>query len=146
MSATKWIGLLLGAGAVYWIYNKFKFQQSLNYIPTRIKLGGNVLNPEITLGVKLINPTNVSTTFGNLDAELFLESGQKVANVTFNQLINIPGNSEKELNIVANTSLLNLVNTASILYTSKQLNFVLKGSANIDRVPLPFIINYKFFA
>jgi len=146
MSATKWIGLLLGAGAVYWIYNKFRFQQSLNYIPTRIKLGGNIINPEITLGVKLINPTNVSTTFGNLDAELFLESGQKVANVTFNQLINIPGNSEKELNIVANTSLLNLVNTASILFTSKQLNFVLKGSANIDRVPLPFIINYKFFA
>jgi LEA14-like dessication related protein len=104
------------------------------------------LNPEITLGVKLFNPTNVSTTFGNLDAELFLESGQKVADVTFNELINIPGNSEKELNIVANTSLLNLVNTASILFTSKQLNFVLKGSANIDRVPLPFIINYKFFA
>jgi hypothetical protein len=146
MVAKKWIGLLLGAGALYWIFNKFRFQQSLTYIPTRIKLGGNVLNPEITIGVKLSNPTNVSTTFGNLDAELFLESGQKVANVTFNDTINIPGNSEKELNIVANTSLLNLVNTASILFTSKQLNFVLKGSANIDRVPLPFIINYKFFA
>lgn len=146
MTATKWIGLLLGAGAVYWIYNKFRFQQSLSYVPTKIKIGGNILNPEITLGVKLTNPTNVSTSFGNLDAELFLESGQKVADVSFNQIINIPANSEKELNIIANTSLLNLVSTASILFTSKQLNFVLRGSANIDRVPIPFIINYKFFA
>lgn len=146
MTATKWIGLLLGAGAVYWIYNKFRFQQSLSYVPTKIKIGGNILNPEITLGIKLTNPTNVSTSFGNLDAELFLESGQKVADVSFNQIINIPANSEKELNIIANTSLLNLVSTASILFTSKQLNFVLRGSANIDRVPIPFIINYKFFA
>lgn len=146
MAAKKWIGLLLGAGAVYWIFNKFRFQKSLSYVPTKIKIGGNILNPEITLGVKLSNPTNVSTSFGNLDAELFLESGQKVANVTYNQIINIPANSEKELNIVANTSLLNLVSTASILFTSKQLNFVLRGSANIDRVPIPFIINYKFFA
>lgn len=146
MAAKKWIGLLLGAGAIYWIFNKFRFQQSLTYIPTRIKLGGNVLNPEITLGVKLFNPTNVNTTFGNLNAELFLESGQKVADVIFNQEINIPATSEKELNIIANTSLLNLVNTASILFTSKQLNFVLRGSASIDKIPLPFIINYKFFA
>jgi hypothetical protein len=146
MAAKKLIGLLLGGGALYWIYNKFRFQQSLTYIPTKIKIGGSVLNPEITLGVKLNNPTNVSTSFGNLDAELFLESGQKVADVTFNQTINIPGNSEKELNIVANTSLFNLLNTASILFTLKQMNFVLKGSANIDKIPLPFIINYKFFA
>ena len=145
-AATKYIALILGAGAVYWIFNKYRFQQSLTYMPTKIKIGGSVLKPEITLGVKLNNPTNVSTTFGNLDAELFLENGQKVADVTFNQSINIPGNSEKELNIIANTSLFNLLNTASVLFTLKQMNFVLKGSANIDRVPLPFIINYKFFA
>ena len=146
MAAKKWIGLLLGAGAIYWIFNKFRFQQSLTYIPTKIKLGGNVLNPEITLGVKLFNPTNVSTSFGNLDAELFLENGQKVADVTFKQIIDIPGNTERELNIIANTSLLNLLNTASILFTLKQMNFVLKGFAQVDKIPLPFIINYKFFA
>lgn len=146
MAAKKWIGLLLGAGAVYWIYNKFRFQQSLQYVPTKIKIEGTILQPIITIGVKIFNPTNVSTSFGNLDAELFLENGQKVADVTFKQIIDIPGNTERELNIIANTSLLNLLNTASILFTLKQMNFVLKGFAQVDKIPLPFIINYKFFA
>lgn len=146
MAAKKWIGLLLGAGAVYWIYNKFRFQQSLQYVPTKIKIEGTILQPIITIGVKIFNPTNVSTSFGNLNSELFLENGQKVADVTFNQTIDIPGNTERELNIIANTSLLNLLNTASVLFTLKQMNFVLKGFAQVDKVPLPFIINYKFFA
>jgi len=146
MAAKNWIGLLLGAGAVYWIYNKFRFQQSLQYVPTKIKIEGTILQPIITIGVKIFNPTNVSTSFGNLNSELFLENGQKVADVTFNQTINIPGNTERELNIIANTSLLNLLNTASVLFTLKQMNFVLKGFAQVDKIPLPFIINYKFFA
>jgi LEA14-like dessication related protein len=146
MVAKKWIGLLLGAAAVYWIYNKFKFSQSLSFIPTKINVGGNILNPEISLGVKLFNPSNVSTSFSNLDAELFLENGQKVADVYYNQKINIPAKSETELNILANTSFSNLLTSLKDIFTSKQLNFVVKGVASIDNIPLPFTINYKFFA
>jgi len=146
MAAKKWIGLLLGAGAVYWIYRKFQFSQALSYIPTKIKVAGNILNPEITMGVKIFNPSNVSTKFSNLDAELLLENGQKVADVTFNQSINIPAKSETELNLIANTSFVNLVTSLTDIFTSKQLNFVVKGSADIDSIKLPFIIKYKFFA
>lgn len=146
MAAKKWIGLLFGAAAVYWIYNKFKFSQSLSFIPTRIKVGGSILNPEITLGVKLFNPSNVSTKFSNLDAELFLDNGQKVADVYFNQSINIPAKSETELNLMANTSFSNLVSSLTDIFTSKQLNFVVKGVADVDSIRLPFTINYKFFA
>jgi len=65
MTATKILGIVLGAGAVYWVINKTRFSNSLIYIPTSFKVGGSILNPEFTMGVKIVNPSNVSTTFSN---------------------------------------------------------------------------------
>ena len=146
MTATKWIGLLLGAGAVYWIYNKFRFADTLSYSPTSLNVGGNFLNPEISLGVKIYNPSNVSTTFSDLNSELFLENGQKVADVYFKQKINIPAKSSAEIVLNAKTTIDNLASSVFELISSKKANFKIKGVANVDSIYLPFTINYKFFA
>ncbi len=145
MTATKWIGVILGAGAVYWIYNKFKFADSLSYVPTGLKVGGSILNPEIILGVKIYNPSNVSTTFSNLNSELFLENGQKVADVYYNQKLDIPAKSSVNILLTANTTFSNLATSVAELIKSKKANFKIKGIASIDSVPLPFTIDYKFF-
>ena len=142
MTATKWIGLVLGAGVVYWIYNKSRFANTLTYIPTSIKVGGSVLSPEFSLGVKILNPSNVTTTFSNLNSELFLKSGQKVANVYYREKINIPANSEANIVLTANANLFDLANSVYELIISKTAKFVIRGFANVDNVPLPFIINY----
>lgn len=145
MTATKWIGLILGAGVVYWIYNKSKFANSLSYYPSRIKIGGSIFKPEISLGVKIVNNSNIKTTFSNLNSELFLENGQKVADVYYNQKIDIPANSTTEIVLNANTTFDNLATSLYELITSKNANFKIKGIASVDNIPLPFIINYKFF-
>ena len=145
MTATKWIGVLLGAGVVYWIYNKSIFANSLSYYPTRLKIGGSILYPQIDLGVEIINKSNISTTFSNLNSELFLENGQKVADVYFNDKIVIPANSSVQIVLTANTSLNDLTNSVSELFSSKKANFKIKGFASVDNIKLPFTIDYKFF-
>jgi hypothetical protein len=146
MTATKWIGLFLGASVVYWIFNKSRFAYNLSYLPTSLKVGGSFFKPEITMGVKINNPSNVNTTFSNLKSELFLENGQKVANVFYNEKINIPANSSVEIMLNANTTFVNLANSVTNLISTKNANFTIKGIASVDSIPLPFIINYKFFA
>jgi LEA14-like dessication related protein len=145
MTATKWIGLILGASAVYWIYNKSKFADSLTYLPTSLKVGGSILNPEIILGVKIYNPSNVSTSFSNLNSELFLENGQKVADVYYNQKLDIPAKSSVNILLTANTTFSNLATSVAELIKSKKANFKIKGIASIDSITLPFTIDYKFF-
>jgi hypothetical protein len=145
MTATKWIGLLLGAGVVYWIYNKSIFANSLSYYPTRLKVGGSILKPQIDLGVEIVNKSNINTTFSNLNSELFLENGQKVADVYFNEKIVIPANSSVKIVLIANTTFSNLANSVAELISSKNANFKIKGFASVDNIKLPFTIDYKFF-
>ena len=142
MTATKILGIVLGAGAVYWIFQKTRFSNSLIYIPTSFKVGGSVLNPQFTMGLKIVNPSNVSTTFSNLNSELFLKSGQKVANVFYREKINIPANSDVSIVLTANSNLFDLANSLYELIISKSAKFVIRGIASVDNVPLPFIINY----
>tara|TARA_R110002126_G_scaffold176560_2_gene325171 strand:- start:3599 stop:4027 length:429 start_codon:yes stop_codon:yes gene_type:complete len=142
MTATKILGIVLGAGAVYWIINKTRFSNSLVYLPTSFKVGGSILNPEFTMGVKIVNPSNVTTTFSNLNSELFLQNGQKVANVFYREKINIPANSDVSIVLSANSNLFDLANSIYQLIISKSAKFVVRGIASVDNIPLPFIINY----
>ena len=144
MAAKKWLAALFGAAAVYWIYSKYRFSKGITYAISKIGVGGSFLDPKINIDVKVNNPTNVNTEFANLRSELFLASGQKIANVYFNQKMVIKANSSVNLPLIAVTTLESAIVSINELIRTKKAEFRLTGTAQIDGNILPFDIKYTF--
>jgi LEA14-like dessication related protein len=144
MAAKKWLAALLGAAAVYWIYSKYRFSNEVSFFVSRIGLGGSFLDPQIKIDVTVNNPTGISTTISNINAELFLDNGQKIADVYYNQKTNIRANSQVVLPLVAVTTLEGAILAVKEVIKTKSANFQLTGTAAVDGVLLPYDIKYKF--
>ena len=144
MAAKKWLAALLGAAAVYWIYSKYRFSNEVSFFVSRIGLGGSFLDPQIKIDVTVNNPTRISTTISNINAELFLDNGQKIADVYYNQKTNIRANSQVVLPLVAVTTLEGAILAVKEVIKTKSANFKLTGTAAVDGVLLPYDIKYKF--
>jgi len=145
MTAKKWVGVLVGAAAIWWIYGKYRFSQGVSFLITKIGIGGSFLNPEINLDVTIYNPTNISTSISNINAELFLTNGQKIADVYYNQKLDIKAKSQVVLPLQAVTTFSGAVNAISEVIRTKSANFKLTGTAVVDGIYLPFDINYNFY-
>lgn len=145
MTAKKWVGVLVGAAAIWWIYGKYRFSQGVSFMVTKIGLGGSFLNPEINLDVTINNPTDISTKISNINAELFLFSGQKIADIYYNEKLDIKAKSKVVLPLQAVTSFSGAVNAISEVIRTKSANFKLTGTAAVDGIYLPFDINYNFY-
>lgn len=144
MAAKKWLAALFGAAAVYWVYSKYRFSKAVTYEISKIGVGGSILDPQINIDVLVNNPTNVNTEFGNLRSELFLSSGQKIANVYYNQKIVIKANSSVNLPLIAVTTLESAIISINELIRTRKAEFRLTGTAQIDGNTLPFDIKYTF--
>jgi LEA14-like dessication related protein len=144
MAAKKWLAALLGAAAVYWIYSKYRFSNEVTFFVSRIGLGGSFLDPQIKIDVTVNNPTGITTTISNINAELFLDNGQKIADVYYNQKTNIRANSQVVLPLVAVTTLEGAILAVKEVIKTKSANFQLTGTAAVDGVLLPYDIKYKF--
>lgn len=144
MAAKKWLAALFGAAAVYWVYSKYRFSKSVTYEISKIGVGGSFLDPQINIDVLVNNPTNVNTEFANLRSELFLASGQKIANVFYNQRMVIKANSSVILPLKAVTTLESAIVSINELIRTRKAEFRLSGTAQIDGNNLPFDIKYTF--
>lgn len=144
MAAKKWLAALVGAAAVYWVYSKYRFSQGVSFVISRVGLGGSFLDPQIKIDVTVNNPTGISTTISNINAELFLDNGQKIADVYYNQKTNIAAYSQVVLPLVAVTTLEGAILAVKEVIRTKSANFQLTGTAAVDGVLLPYDIKYKF--
>jgi LEA14-like dessication related protein len=144
MAAKKWLTALFGAVAVYWVYSKYRFSKGFSFVISRIGVGGSILDPKINVDVLVSNPTNVTTEFSNLRSELFLASGQKIADVYYNQKTIIKANSKVNVPLTAVTTLENAIVSINELIKSKKADFRLTGTAQVDGMTLPFDIKYTF--
>lgn len=145
MTAKKWVGVLLGAAAIWWIYGKYRFSQGVSFLISKIGIGGSFTSPQINLDVTINNPTDISTTISNINAELFLASGQKIADIYYNQKTDIKAKSQVVLPLQAVTSLSGAVNAISEVIRTRSANFKLIGTAVVDGIYLPFDIKYNFY-
>lgn len=144
MAAKKWLAALLGAAAVYWVYSKYRFSKEVSFFISRVGLGGSFFDPQIKIEVTINNPTGITTTISNINAELFLASGQKIADVYYNQKTNIRPNSQVLLPLVAVTTLEGAIVAVREVLQTKSADFQLTGTAAVDGVLLPYDIKYKF--
>lgn len=144
MAAKKWLAALFGAAAVYWVYSKYRFKKAVTYKISKIGVGGSILDPKINIDVLVNNPTNITTEFAYLRSELFLASGQKIANVFYNQKIVIKANSSVILPLTAVTTLESAIVSINELIRTRKAELMLTGTAQIDGNTLPFDIKYTF--
>jgi LEA14-like dessication related protein len=144
MTAKKLLTAFVGVAAAYWIYSKFRFSQSVTYVITRIGLGGSVLDPRINIDYTIYNPTAFRVEIGNIRAQLYLESGLKVADVYYNGRTVVAANSEAVLPLTSVGTLEGALSSIRELIRLKQAKFRLAGTVQVDGVRLPFDIKYSF--
>ena len=144
MAAKKWLAALVGAAAVYWVYSKYRFSQSVSFVISRVGLGGSILDPQINIEVTIYNPTAFQTELSNVMAQLYLESGLKIADVYYNKKTIIKANSQVNLPFVAVTTLEGAITSIREIISSRKADFRLAGTAQVDGVLLPFDIKYSF--
>lgn len=144
MAAKKWLAALVGAAAVYWVYSKYRFSQSVSFVISRVGLGGSILDPQINIEVTIYNPTAFQTELSNVMAQLYLASGLKIADVYYNKKTIIKANSQVNLPFVAVTTLEGAITSIREIISSRKADFRLAGTAQVDGVLLPFDIKYSF--
>jgi LEA14-like dessication related protein len=144
MAAKKWLAALVGAAAVYWVYSKYRFSQGVSFVISRVGLGGSILDPQINIEVTIYNPTAFQTELSNVMAQLYLESGLKIADVYYNKKTIIKANSQVNLPFVAVTTLEGAITSIREIISSRKADFRLAGTAQVDGVLLPFDIKYSF--
>ena len=131
------IFIALGLAGLYF-YKKMRLGQSINVLFRGVKVGGNLLRPELKLELTVQNPTNTPTTFKSFSGSVYV-NGQYLANFSsFGDQV-IKANAESPINIIAKPGLLSAAkNIISFLKNPKQgLTAELKGTANFDNLVLP---------
>jgi len=144
MTAKKWLTALVGVAAAYWIYGKLRFSQSVTYVISRIGLGGSVLDPRISIDFRIYNPTSFRVEISNIRAQLYLESGYKVADIYYNGKTVVLANSEAILPLISVGTLEGAISSIREIIRLKKANFRLAGTVQVDGIRLPFDIKYSF--
>ncbi len=144
MTAKKLLTAFVGVAAAYWIYSKLRFSQSVTYVISRIGFGGSVLDPRINIDFTVYNPTAFRVRIGNIRAQLYTESGLKIADIYYNGETVVSANSEAVLPLMSVGTLEGAITSIREIITLKRANFRLAGTAQVDGVRLPFDIKYNF--
>ena len=144
MTAKKLLTAFVGVAAAYWIYSKFRFSQSVTYVISRISLGGTVLDPRINIDFRIYNPTAFQIDISNIRAQLYLESGLKIADIYFNGRTVVNANSEAVIPLISVGTLEGALSALREVIRLKKANFRLAGTAQVDGINLPFDVKYSF--
>jgi LEA14-like dessication related protein len=144
MTAKKLLTAFVGVAAAYWIYSKFRFSQSVTYVISRIGLGGTVLDPRINIDFRIYNPTAFQIDISNIRAQLYLESGLKIADIYFNGRTVVNANSEAVIPLISVGTLEGALSALREVIRLKKANFRLAGTAQVDGINLHFDVKYSF--
>jgi hypothetical protein len=143
MGAKKIIFLFFGGAAAWWIWQKYNFYQKVQFSISTISVDGSFFSPKIILTLILTNPTNVNTTISNINAQLYLNGNNKIADIYYNDKLEILANSKTLLPLTINPTLSSIITTINEVLINKNGYFDLKGNATVDGLNIPFDINYK---
>jgi hypothetical protein len=138
----KIIPVVLVAGLAAWYFiGKRTLSQNLNFVLRKISFGGRLLQPKvfITLGVQ--NPTNSGAVIRSIVANVSFKNNS-FANVSTFAVQNIAPQSESQIVLTAEPSVIGIFNTIRDAVKSKEIKglFSITGSANVDGVTFPINI------
>jgi hypothetical protein len=132
------------AGAVaWWIYQKFIFTQSVSFKILTVTFDGSIFKPSVQLTVMISNPSNVTTTISNIQAQAFNDKKVLISDIIYSEPITIAPKSTTNIVLTLYPNLASVISTISDSIKNKNLNLELRGTATVDSIPLPFLVNYS---
>lgn len=135
------IAAILGLAA-WWGWKKYVLLQSVKIDIGKVKLDGGLLNPKISIDLKVYNPTKLLAKVTNLQGVILDSAKTEIGTLSINGVYSIDANSLViiPLNIVTNTN--NIINAISQFLYNKMQNVEIKGTLTVDSIPVPFNFNY----
>lgn len=135
------LAAILGLAA-WWGWKKYVLLQSVKIDIGKVKLDGGLLNPRISIDLKVYNPTKLLAKVTNLQGIILDSSKTQIGVLSINGVYNIDANSLViiPLNIVTDTN--NILNAISQFLYNKMQNIEIRGTMTVDSIPIPFKFNY----
>jgi len=134
------LAAILGLAA-WWGWKKYVLLQSVKIDIGKVKLDGGLLNPRISIDLKVYNPTKLLAKVTNLQGIILDSSKTQIGVLSINGVYNIDANSLViiPLNIVTDTN--NILNAISQFLYNKMQNIEIKGTMTVDSIQVPFSFN-----
>ena len=131
--------VLIGLGvAAFYLFRKLKLSQSVNILFRNLKVGGSLLKPELKLELAIQNATLVPVTFKSFTGNVYV-NGEYLSNFSSFGDQKIAANSESMITITARPGILSAAKNIIAFLKNPKQKFIaeLKGSANINNIPVP---------
>ena len=135
------IAAILGL-AGWWAWKKYVLLQSIKIDIGKVKFDGGLLNPKISIDLKVYNPTKLLAKVTNLEGVILDSAKTQIGTLSINGVYSIDANSLViiPLNIVTDTN--NILNAISQFLYNKMQNIEISGTLTVDSIPVPFKFNY----
>lgn len=135
------IAAFLGLAA-WWGWKKYILIQSVKIDISKVKFDGGLLNPRISIDLKVYNPTKLLAKITNLQGVILDSEKTQIGTLSINGIYSIEANSLViiPLKIVTDTN--NILNAISQFLYNKMQNIEIVGSITVDNIPVPFTFNY----
>lgn len=135
------IAAILGLAA-WWAWKKYILIQSVKIDIGKVKFDGGLLNPRISIDLKVYNPTKLLAKVTNLQGVILDSAKTQIGTLSINGVYSIDANSLViiPLKIVTDTN--NIINAISQFLYNKMQNIEIKGTITVDNIPVPFNFNY----
>lgn len=133
--------LLIAGAAAYFLIRRTSFAKNLIYIFRGIKVRGKLFTPKIEVTIGVQNPSNQKAELKSLTA-VIAWNGKEFANVSTFKGVTIAANSETNITLTAEPSVIGLYETIRNLIKTglKNGEITIKGTANVDNLQLPVSI------
>jgi hypothetical protein len=130
---------VLGIGALaLFLFRRTQFAQNLIYIFRGVKLRGKLFSPKIEITIGIQNPSNQRANFKSI-VGVVKWKGNEFANISSYNPVTIAANSETNINVIAEPSVIGLYDTIRELVKGglKGGKIQITGTANVDNLQLP---------
>jgi len=126
---------------VNYVAKKYLLFQKVSFKIKKVNFNNNILNPNLSIVVTAINPTNSSAKITNLLCDIFINN-KKVGVASNDYSIVVNKNSQDDF--VLNVSILPITTLSSVfeIFTNFGGEIKITGSAEVDGIKLPIYVNY----
>ena len=130
---------IIGIGAIaYFLIRRTAFATNLIYVFRGIRVAGKLFSPKIMIKLGIQNPSNQKANFKSI-AAVVKWNGNDFANISSFNPVTIAPNSETNIEVTAEPSVLGLYDTIRTLIKTglKNGKIEITGTANVDNLQLP---------
>lgn len=128
----------------YKLYQKYQLLKNINISVANFSVAGNITNPQITIDLKVSNPTGTSVNFSNLNGFIKNRSGENIAALSIMNSYQIDGYSQQIIPLKIDTNIANTVIEIANYLKNKSATYIATGTAYFDNVSLPFKSSITF--